>query len=61
MRRTVVSSTEKQEARKVAHGLSAALWLSSVDKAAKKGGPYWIPVVLGALGHVATEIALRDK
>jgi hypothetical protein len=54
-----VPSTDKQTVRTVAHGVSAALWVSSLDKAAKKGGLYWIPVVMGALGHLLTEFASR--
>jgi hypothetical protein len=61
MQRTIGPPLRKQTVREAAHGASVTLWASSLDKAAKKGGLYWIPVVLGALGHIATEVFLRNK
>jgi hypothetical protein len=60
-RRPTAPSTRKQRARTRAHGISALLWLSSLNKAVKKGGTYWLPVIVGALGHIATEMTARNK
>ena len=61
MQRTISPPLRKQTVREVGHSASLTLWASSLHKAAKKGGPYWIPVVLDALGHVATEVFVRNK
>jgi hypothetical protein len=52
-----VSDRVESDWKTGAHVASFVMWASSIEQAIKKGGWYWVPVVLGLMGHVATALA----
>ncbi len=50
--RTAIASADDGDWRKALHAASFASWSMSLDKAVRRGGVYWIPVVLGGIGHL---------
>jgi hypothetical protein len=50
--RTAIASADDDDWRKALHVASFAFWSTSLDKAVRRGGVYWIPVVIGGIGHL---------
>lgn len=50
--RVAATAGENDDWRGLVHLASLASWSLSLDKAIRKGGPYWVPVIFGGLGHL---------
>lgn len=58
---TYSSETQAEPVKVLGHVVSAALWMSTLDTAVRRGGAYWIPVAVGLAGHVLSEVLLTSE